>query len=249
MLANRPYVISIAGFDPSAGAGVLADIKCFEQHRVYGFGICSALTLQTDSKFLKNDWLDAQQIIAQLEPLIAKFKVSACKIGLIKDVSVLMEVVGFLRSENPGLKIILDPVLKASSGYEFHDWTNEILSPVLKQLDLITPNYTELLRIGGKTEVEKTAKLWAKHCPVLLKGGHNTGSLGTDYLYELNNTYTFKPGGDKFYQKHGSGCVLSAAIAANITLGQSLKEACKNAKLYIENFLNSNSTLLGYHSL
>jgi hydroxymethylpyrimidine/phosphomethylpyrimidine kinase len=70
MSDHRPYVISIAGFDPSAGAGVLSDLKCFEAHRVYGFGICSALTIQTDSDFLKNDWLSDTQIIDQLHPLL-----------------------------------------------------------------------------------------------------------------------------------------------------------------------------------
>nr|WP_068892527.1 hydroxymethylpyrimidine/phosphomethylpyrimidine kinase [Pedobacter panaciterrae] len=252
MLADRPYAISIAGFDPSAGAGVLADIKCFEQHHVYGFGVCSALTIQTDSEFLKNDWLDSLQIIAQLEPLIARHKVSTCKIGLIKDVSVLYEVVCFLKSKIPDLRIIVDPVLKASSGYEFHDWANgmEILSPVLKQIDLITPNYNEMLSLGGHgADANHIAKLWAAYCPVLLKGGHNIAAQGTDYLYEQSNIAEFSPQVTQIHQKHGSGCVLSAAIAANIALGISLKQACSNAKLYIEKFLNSNNSLLGYHSL
>lgn len=252
MIANRPYAISIAGFDPSAGAGVLADVKCFEQHHVYGFGICSALTVQTDSEFLKNNWLDSLQIIAQLEPLMARFKVSACKIGLIKDVSVLREVVSFLRAKDSDLKIIVDPVLKASSGYEFHDWANgmEILSPVLEQIDLITPNYNEMLSLGAEAmDVSHTAKLWAQYCAVLLKGGHSIAAPGTDYLYEQDDTYEFSSGVDQIHQKHGSGCILSAAIAANVALGYPLKQACGNAKLYIEKFLNSNNTLLGYHSL
>jgi hydroxymethylpyrimidine/phosphomethylpyrimidine kinase len=252
MLANRPYAISIAGLDPSAGAGVLADVKCFEQHHVYGFGICSALTVQTDSEFLKNDWLDSLQIIAQLKPLMARFKVSACKIGLIKDVSVLHEVVSFLKAKDSDLKIIVDPVLKASSGYEFHDWANgmEILSPVLKQINLITPNYNEMLSLGGEAmDVSHTAELWAQHCPVLLKGGHSIVAPGTDYLYEQDSIYEFSPRVAQIHQKHGSGCVLSAAIAANVALGYPLKQACSNAKLYVEKFLNSNNTLLGYHSL
>lgn len=252
MLASRPYGISIAGFDPSAGAGILADVKCFEQHQVYGFGICSALTVQTDKEFLKNNWLNSSQIIEQLEPLIAQFKVSVCKIGLIKDVSVLLEVVSFLRSKSPDLKIIVDPVLKASSGYEFHDWANgmEMLSPVLKQIDLITPNYNEMLSLGGQTtDADSIARLWANYCPVLLKGGHSITAFGTDYLYEQDDIYEFAPHVNEIHQKHGSGCVLSCAIAANLALGHSLKQACSNAKLYIEKFLNSNNTLLGYHSL
>jgi len=248
MLANRPYAISIAGFDPSAGAGVLADVKCFEQHHVYGFGICSALTVQTDSEFLKNDWLDSSQIIAQLEPLMARFKVSACKIGLIKDISVLHEVVCFLKSKSTDLKVIVDPVLKASSGYEFHDWANgmQALAPVLQQIDLITPNYHEMLSLGGQIE---TISHWAQSCPVLLKGGHNIAFRGTDYLHAQDSIYEFSPGAAEVHQKHGSGCVLSTAIAANMALGYPLKQACRNAKLYIEKFLNSNNTLLGYHSL
>lgn len=248
MLVNRPYAISIAGFDPSAGAGVLADVKCFEQHQVYGFGICSALTIQTDTEFLKNDWLNSLQIIGQLEPLMARFKVAACKIGLIKDVSVLHEVVDFIKSKSPDLKIIIDPVLKSSSGYEFHDWANGIqaLAPVLKQIDLITPNYNEMLSLGGQIE---SISFWAQYCPVLLKGGHSPALRGTDYLYEGGNIHEFSPGVADVHQKHGSGCVLSAAIAANVALGYPLKQACSNAKLYIEKFLNSNNTLLGYHSL
>lgn len=252
MLANRPYAISIAGFDPSAGAGVLADVKCLEQHHVYGFGICSALTVQTDDEFLRNDWLDSLQIIAQLEPLMAKFQVSVCKIGLIKDVAVLQEVVYFLKSKSPDLKIIVDPVLKASSGYEFHDWANgiDILSPVLKQIDLITPNYNEMLSLGGEAmDVSHTAKLCAQHCSVLLKGGHSIVATGTDYLYEQGSISEFRPQVAQIHQKHGSGCVLSAAIAANMALGIPLKQACSNAKRYIEKFLNTNNTLLGYHSL
>lgn len=252
MLANRPYAVSIAGFDPSAGAGVMADIKCFEQHHVYGFGICSALTVQTDSDFLKNEWMDSLQIIAQLEPLVTKFQVSVFKIGLIKNVSVLQDVILYLRSKIPDAKIIVDPILKSSSGYEFHDWTNgmAILSPILEQIDLIMPNYHEMMSLGGETmDVNHTAKLWSQFCPVLLKGGHSLDAPGKDYLYEQDNTYEFSPGVDQIHQKHGSGCVLSAAVAAYLALGYPLNQACSNAKLYVERFLNSNNSLLGYHSL
>lgn len=248
---NRPYVLSIAGFDPSAGAGVLADVKCFEQHEVYGFGICSALTVQTDNDFIKNDWLDAGQIIDQLAPLLAKFPITACKIGLIKDSVVLLEVITYLKLHAPTLIIVVDPVLKASSGYEFHDWKNGlgILSPILRQIDLITPNYPEMLNMGGKAEVHATANTWAAHCPVLLKGGHIADNIGTDYLFEQGIVHELKPGLPKIYQKHGSGCVLSASTTAYLAKGSTLLNACTQAKQYIEHFLNSNNTLLGYHKL
>lgn len=248
---NRPYALSIAGFDPSAGAGVLADVKCFEQHEVYGFGICSALTVQTDSDFIKNDWLDAGHIIDQLAPLLAKFPVTACKVGLIKDTAVLLEVITYLKLQVPTLKIVVDPVLKASSGYEFHDWKDSlaILAPILKQIDLITPNYPEMLNMGGKAEVHATAKAWATLCPVLLKGGHIAENTGTDYLFEQCMIHELKPGVPKIHQKHGSGCVLSASATAYLAKGFTLLNACTQAKRYIEHFLNSNNTLLGYHKL
>ncbi|WEK17488.1 MAG: hydroxymethylpyrimidine/phosphomethylpyrimidine kinase [Candidatus Pedobacter colombiensis] len=248
---SRPYILSLAGFDPSAGAGVLADVKCFEQHEVYGFGVCTALTVQTDSDFIKNDWLDATQIIDQLAPLLTKFPVTACKIGLIKDIPVLLEVMAYIKLYAPTMKIVLDPVLKASSGYGFHDWEDSLkmLSPALSQIDLITPNYPEMLSMGGKAEVHAAATTWATHCPVLLKGGHQQANMGTDYLFEYDIVHELKPGVSEIQQKHGSGCVLSASVTAYLAKGFTLLNACTLAKQYIEQFLNSNNTLLGYHKL
>ncbi|WP_316811593.1 bifunctional hydroxymethylpyrimidine kinase/phosphomethylpyrimidine kinase [Pedobacter heparinus] len=247
---NRPYAMSIAGFDPSAGAGLLADIKCFEQHQIYGFGVCSALTVQTDSHFLKNQWLDAEQIIDQLAVLLLKFDIKACKIGLIKNSRILLEVVSYLRQHAPDIQIILDPVLKASAGYAFHDWENSLkkLEPVLRQLDLITPNYPEMRSMGAQNEVLLTAKRWAAYCPVLLKGGHQHENKGWDYLFEGADRHELRPEVDSIYQKHGSGCVLSAAITAQLAKGESLLDACLSAKKYTEKFLNSNKSLLGYHN-
>jgi hydroxymethylpyrimidine/phosphomethylpyrimidine kinase len=248
---TRPYVMSIAGFDPSAGAGVLADVKCFEQLEVYGIAVCAALTVQTDTHFLKNEWLSAEQIIEQFAPLLSKFKVAACKIGLIKNTRVLLEVVSYLRSHRPEIKIVLDPVLKASAGYEFHDWKDGLnkLEPILKQIDLITPNYPEMLSLGGKNTVEASAKIWAAYCPVLLKGGHLKVATGTDYLFTGKETHELKPVMRNLHPKHGSGCVLSAAITAQLAKGDDLLTACTGAKKYVEKFLSSNPSLLGYHKL
>lgn len=243
--------MSIAGFDPTGGAGLLGDIKCFEQHEVYGFGICSALTIQTDFDFFKNDWLDAGRIIDQMLPLLSHFPVAAVKIGLIKSIDVVLEVIACLKNQAPAIKIIMDPVLKASAGYTFHDWENglEQLLPVLNQIDLITPNYTEMLNLGGQDEAFTTARNWSAYCPVLLKGGHMETNTGTDFLFENGLLHELKPASTKIYQKHGSGCVLSAAITAELAKTNTLLTACVQAKKYTAQFLNSNDTLLGYHKL
>jgi len=248
MQPDRPYVLSIAGLDPSGGAGILADVKTFEQHQVYGFGICSALTVQNDDAFYKVQWLSAPEIIAQLEPLVTKFPLATCKIGIIRNWEVLDEVLTFLKSKNPDLPIVLDPVLQASAGYVFQTietgWHQ-----VLPKLSLITPNYNEMKQLGSDSSPEETALSLSATCAVLLKGGHHPAALGTDYLFQNGHYLAFKPGSTEVFPKHGSGCVLSAAIAANLALGHALPEACRRAKKYTESFLSSTPALLGYHYL
>ncbi|WP_316820944.1 hydroxymethylpyrimidine/phosphomethylpyrimidine kinase [Pedobacter gandavensis] len=248
---ERPYVISIAGFDPSAGAGLLSDLKCFEAHRVYGFGVCSTLTIQTDTEFLKNEWLETDQIIAQLQPLIEKFPIEAVKIGLIKNLESLSAVCEHLNSFDPKIKIILDPILKASAGHNFHDWSLELdnFKTLLKRLYLITPNYLEMQELKGSEEMDLICRNWSEDCAILLKGGHHPLSPGTDYLFHKNERLEFKSGTAAVFPKHGSGCVLSSAITARLALGHSVPESCLLAKQYIEQFLNSNQSLLGYHNL
>jgi len=235
----RPYVLSIAGFDPSAGAGIIADCKTFEQLGVYGFGACSALTVQNDDEFFKVQWLSADEIIEQLQPLTKKFSIAACKIGIIGSLEVLQGVIAFLKQHNPFIQIVWDPVLKASAGYNFHyEIHASKLREVLSAITLLTPNYTgfEQLQPGNA-------------CAVLLKGGHRPDRPGVDTLYEADSHKIINFGAEKVFPKHGSGCVLSAAITAQLAKGDSLQEACRKAKQYIEAFLNSNHSLLGYHNL
>jgi hydroxymethylpyrimidine/phosphomethylpyrimidine kinase len=246
----RPYVLTIAGFDPSGGAGVLADCKTFEQHGVYGFGVCTAWTVQTDDSFLNMHWLTAEQIIEQLQPLLNKFVVSACKIGIINSPETLVTIIRLLKEHNPAIHIVWDPVLKASAGYDFHVVdTFHSLEAILAAVTLVTPNYNELQQLQSITHEPLIKDDRAAFCAVLLKGGHRPDALGTDTLYEPVGSTTILAGVEKVFPKHGSGCVLSAAITARLAQGQTLQAACQGAKQYIETFLNSNQSLLGYHSI
>ncbi|MBC8984253.1 hydroxymethylpyrimidine/phosphomethylpyrimidine kinase [Pedobacter sp. N36a] len=255
---DRPYVISIAGLDPSAGAGLLSDMKTFEAHRVYGFGVCTAMTIQTDTAFLKNDWLEREQILAQLQPFLDKFPIRVVKIGLIKDLETLLAVCDCLISFDSEIKIVLDPILTASAGHNFNDWTSDsaVFKDVLKRLYLITPNYLELQTLigadqEGQKDIKAVARIclkWSMDCAVLLKGGHHPLTPGTDYFFDKNERLEFSPGSPAVYPKHGSGCVLSSAITAQLALGNSLQKSCLFGKQYIEKFLNSNTSLLGDHN-
>lgn len=248
MQTPRSNVLTIAGFDPSGGAGVLADCKTFEQHKVYGLGVCTAWTVQTDNRFLNVHWLSAHQIIEQLQPLMNRFVIAACKIGIIGSLETLQEVMAFLKKSDPDMSIVWDPVLKASAGYDFHQVANlHNLDAILAGLTLVTPNYNELQQLQSITGGALIKNDRAVFCPVLLKGGHRPDAAGTDTLYEPAGLTQIPAGVTTVFPKHGSGCVLSAAITARLAQGATLQQACRDAKQYIESFLNSNQSLLGYH--
>jgi hydroxymethylpyrimidine/phosphomethylpyrimidine kinase len=249
MEANRPKVISIAGFDPCGGAGILADIKSFEQHKVYGLGINTAQTLQTENDFISIRWETENDILKALETMLNHYDVKAVKIGIIENISTLQKIVSFIHQKNKEIKIIIDTVIKSSSGFNFwKEKTDEAqLFEILSKSYLITPNYNEALLLMPAANSKDAAQKLSAYCNVLLKGGHNNEEVGVDYLYTKTGIRKFIASTTTVSSKHGSGCVLSAAITANLALGYDLVTSCTKAKKYIEQFLESNDTLLGYH--
>lgn len=246
----RPYVLSIAGFDPSAGAGILADIKTFEWNKVYGLGICSANTFQNDIEFQQVDWMGTSDIIRQIGLLQKRFPFDVVKIGLVKSLQDLQSIVIFLKNSNHRVKIIWDPVLKASAGFEFHpELKADALTEVCRAIYLLTPNLPEAERLCHPGTGANSIEEMSRHCHVYLKGGHSGTDKATDKLFGGGNElYRFESDKVKNNEKHGSGCILSSAIAANLALGYDLIESCRRAKTYITSFIKSTDTLLGYHA-
>ncbi|MFA9186988.1 hydroxymethylpyrimidine/phosphomethylpyrimidine kinase [Flavobacterium sp. FBOR7N2.3] len=249
MSTNRPFVLSIAGFDPSAGAGVLADIKTFEQHQVYGFAINTANTIQTENEFVSIQWTALDFVLQSIETLFKAYEIKVVKIGIVPSLDYLKSIVFLMKKLSPKTQIVWDTVLKSTTEFDFLRIENQKdLVAVLNELELITPNYYEILKLDSKEKsVENITEKLSKNCAVLLKGGHHPTEIGTDYLHTSNQFFRLESKNGKTHQKHGSGCVLSAAITANLALDQELLTACKNAKSYTENFLLSNPTQLGNH--
>lgn len=249
MSANRPFVLSIAGFDPSGGAGVLADVKTFEQHKVYGLAIVTGNTIQTEDSFHAMHWNALDFILNSIEKLFKAYDIKAVKIGIIPSLDYLKSIVEKIRKHSSTTKIVWDTILKSSTEFEFATIENQsVLIEILNQIDVITPNYNEIVQLGNNQQLAEEISLQlSKHCAILLKGGHNSESIGTDYLYNNSMIFKINPYAISVIQKHGSGCVLSSAITANLALNNDLPKSCQNSKLYIENFLNTNKTLLGYH--
>ncbi len=246
---DRPIVLSIGGFDPSGGAGVLADTKTFEQHNCLGFAVQSAITVQTEDQFLSVNWISYEKIIEQLSPLLAHYSISTIKIGLIENLEVLNQLLHWLKQNASQSKIIWDPILTASAGKIFHtDVSNELLKQLLNKVDLITPNSEEVKLLAKQENASRAADDLSRFTNVLLKGGHRVDALGQDVLIDKNGSaYVLEPKVEHAYSKHGSGCVLSAAITSNIALEHTLYDSCVKAKRYIEKVLNSNKNLLAYH--
>ncbi|WP_343613678.1 hydroxymethylpyrimidine/phosphomethylpyrimidine kinase [Flavobacterium sp.] len=244
MSTDRPFVLTIAGLDPSGGAGILADIKTFEQHKVTGFAISTANTIQTEKQFHEIQWTDLSFVIRSIETLFLNYKISAVKIGIVSSLHDLNRIVSTIKLLSPSTKIVWDPVLRSTTKFEFMNIENRYdLNKILSKIDLITPNYLEA-KILFPDFISKEKEFSTN---ILLKGGHNEKALGTDRLFLKDEVLELLPSEKNCFEKHGSGCVLSSAIASNLALNLTIKEACKNAKIYIENYLSSTTTLIGYH--
>jgi hydroxymethylpyrimidine/phosphomethylpyrimidine kinase len=246
----RPYVLSIGGHDPSAGAGVLADIKTLEANKAYGLGVVSAITFQNESEFDEVSWISERDIKKQAEVLYRKHRFEVVKIGLIENSEVLDKLVSFLLSLDAKMRIIWDPILKASAGPDIHKkMEKEKLEPVYKNIFLLTPNTSEARALTGNPDETAAANELSAYCNVYLKGGHSVKNTNKDILFTREGKRsTFNPKQTGF-EKHGSGCVLSAAIAANLAKGYKLNAACLRGKRYVEKFLSSNKALSGYHKI
>lgn len=249
MLNERPYALSIAGFDPSGGAGLLADAKTFEANAVYGLGVVSALTWQNDIAFEKVEWTAPEKIRQQLCVLQARFSLSYVKIGLVESIAVLLQLIGWIREKAPGAVIVWDPVLKASAGYSFHERVDPaFLEEVLQRVDCLTPNLPEAERLFGAGELDARLLEQSRHTAIYLKGGHGAhGHACTDILYYRQVGWSFSNPRLPKGEKHGSGCVLSAALTARLASGSDMITAAREANAYTHRFLSSNDSLLGYH--
>lgn len=241
----RPIVLSIAGYDPSGCAGILADIKTFEQHQVQGIGVISANTFQNQNDFTGVEWISPDSMKMQLDVLLKHFRPAIVKIGLIENLECLNEIITYLIKKIPSVKIIWDPILKASAGFIFHkSLDKELLKKIVQSSYLITPNTDEFKLLNDSLN----NTLLNVGTAILLKGGHADGKEAIDILFEDNKQTEF-PTVRIDNEKRGTGCVLSASISAELALGNTLEKTVKKAKNYTLNYIKSNNTKVGYHKL
>lgn len=246
---NKPTVLVIAGFDPSGGAGIIADAKTLETIGVQGVFVQSCNTVQTTTKFFECYWVEESIIWQQLDLLLKNLTPKVIKIGVVKNLEFLDKLLEVLKVKLPKAKIIWDPIVKSSSGFDFHHQKHfaQITRGCLSKIDLITPNYNEIAAFTLESDHTKALEYLKAFCRVYLKGGHRK-EVGVDELYQpykLKKVYY--PRTTNCSEKHGSGCVLSSAIAAYYANCEKWEESCEMAKLYVERYLASTTTLMGSH--
>jgi len=247
----RPVVLTIAGYDPSAGAGVLADIKTFECLGIYGIAVITCNTHQNDIIFKGITWLDKKEKEKNIALLAERFPVRAAKLGMHRNLEDVLHSIKLCKKYFPDAKIVWDPILAASAGFDLNiKIPKSSLNKILFSIHLVTPNQNEACKLGELKDAEKAAIRLSEQCPTLLKGGHSSDKKASvDYLFAYGKLKkSFASERMKKTEKHGSGCVLSAAITASLAKGDSLESAVDKGKGYITRFLKSNNTLLGYHS-
>lgn len=240
MLQSPPIVLTIAGFDPSSGAGITADIKTIAAHGCYGIAAITALTVQSTTGVRDVTAVEPKVIRDTLNSLADDMKISAVHIGMLGSAQVVKEVATFLETR-PMPQVVLDPVLKATSGAKLlDDAGRKLLAEKLIPLaDAITPNAEEAAALTGmevgyvddmRRAAEKLHEMGAKG--VVITGGHL--DKATDVLSPVSReVQIFKSERQNSNCTHGTGCAFSTAIACQLAHGRALAEAVLLSKAYV----------------
>ena len=250
-----PRVLSIAGSDPSGGAGIQLDLKVFERLGVYGLSAITAVTAQNTLGVQKINRVPPRIIAAQIDSVARDIGADACKIGMLyHETAVDVVADRIARREIPN--VVLDPVIAAKDGTRLLSakGVRRMIRRLIPRALVITPNVPEAeilsrMRIRGIALVEEAAKIiHGFGCGyVLIKGGHLPGEP-VDVLYD-GREFTRLPGvRTEGTPVHGTGCAFSAALAARIALGDSVPDAAAFAKDFVAELIKS-AVKLGKGSL
>ncbi len=233
--------MTIAGSDPSGGAGIQADLKTFAALEVYGFSAITELVAQNSSRVLRVAPLNPSMVAAQIEAVALERKPSAVKIGALGTASIVTAVAAAMIEFKLAAPVV-DPVLFSSSGTRLLSKAGEaaLVAHLLPLARVITPNIPEAqvlsgIEIRGTTDLHEAARRFVKMGAraVIIKGGHLASDADTtDLLYDGRSFLALKAAriaGDA----HGTGCAFSAAIAGYLARGRDLDGAVRGAKEFV----------------
>ncbi len=247
-----PNLVSIAGVDPSGGAGVLADLKTFSALGTYGCGIIAALTAQNTRAVTGIHEVPAEFLRLQIDTLFEDVRIDSVKIGMLASATLVRVVADALRRHRPRY-VVLDPVMVAKSGDRLlrADAVAALRSELLPLATVLTPNLPEAgdligRSVGDSPDDMRSAAAQLKELGpghVLIKGGHGSGPQVVDILYDGTRLLQFSTPRLATKNTHGTGCTLSSAIAALLPQRATVAEAVGDAQRYLQGALRAAAEL------
>ena len=252
MIQSRPIVLTIAGSDPSGGAGIQADLKTFTVFGVYGASIITALTAQNTRGVTGVHKVPADFIAAQFGAVTSDLNIAATKTGMLGDEETVRTVARLISAAKLS-PVVVDPVMVATSGDVLlaPDAIAGVRSLMLPLAKLITPNLPEAAKLldqpiaATDADAERQAQdLLNFGCgAVLLKGGHGEGAESVDFLVSRAGTIRLSKLRIATRNTHGTGCTLAAAVTAGLALGLTLEAAVHRAKDFVWGALKAGADL------
>ena len=235
-------VLSIAGSDPSGGAGIQADIKAISANGAYAMAAITALTAQNTQGVSGVYLVPPSFVSEQIAAIFADIRVDAIKIGMIANAGIAQAVAEALRL-HPEVPVVLDPVMIAKGGAPLlaDDAIATVRDCLLPLATIVTPNLPEAAHLLGqatavtRNDMAEQARALQALGPkaVLIKGGHLDGADSPDFLVTGAGEHWFEAPRTATKNTHGTGCTLSAALAARVAQGLPLHEAVLAAKAYV----------------
>lgn len=235
-------ILSIAGSDPTGGAGIQADIKAISANGGYAMTVITALVAQNTQGVQSFELVNCNMIAQQIKSVFDDVQVDAVKIGMLGDAEIIQSVAEQLKHYKPS-KIVLDPVMVAKSGDRLlaQEAVSAMKNELMPLVHLITPNLPEAADLLEEPEAqsieEMTQQARKLGQTVFLKGGHLTTSNSPDLLIENNQENWLESQRINTKNTHGTGCTLSASIATNWAKTDDLLKACQQSKDYLSQAL------------
>ncbi len=248
--------LTIAGSDCSGGAGIQADLKTFSAFGCYGASVITSVVAENTSRVISVHNVPVEEIEAQIDAVFEDIEIDSVKLGMLPTSGIIRAVAAKLQKYKPKF-IVCDPVMIATSGDALSE--NNVAGAFIEHLfplaDLITPNIVETETflggyIDGVPDMEESARILCEYGAkaVLVKGGDIDGENSTDMLFDGKEYVKFSAKRVNSPNTHGTGCTLSSAIAANLALGNDLKNAVRHAKEYVTEAIENSYTVGKGHS-
>ena len=238
-MTNSPKVVlSIAGYDPSSGAGITADVKTAAAHGCFAVACISAMTIQSTQGVRAVEAIPDDMIRRTLEELNADFEIAAVRIGMLGWAAPV--VADFLESAKLP-NVVLDPVIKSSSGANLIDATglHTLRARLLKMSTVVTPNVDEALALTGVTDRQEAARILHEMGAktVVITGGHLKEAI--DLIYVDGKFEELRAPKIKSKSTHGTGCAFAMSVACGLAKGISVREAVVEAKAFVRRAIES----------